>query len=80
MASFTVIVHAEPGMQTERHIPTLDEAEWFARDRSATGKNVTWTEVWEGTDPAHREGAEPLRYYEFGERVNRRTRLPWSDD
>lgn len=27
MTRFTVIVHAEPGMQTERHIPTLDEAE-----------------------------------------------------
>ncbi len=79
MTTFTVVVQTESGRQTERYIPTLAEAEWVARDRSATGRDATSTEGWEGTGPRQCEGVEPLRYYESGERMNRMTGLPWTD-
>lgn len=80
MTTYTVVVQTDSGRQTERYIPSLAEAEWVARDRSARGKDATSTEVWEGTGPSQREGVEPLRYYELGERINRLTGLPWTDD
>lgn len=80
MATFTVVVQPQGQRWTQRQFPTLGEADRFARDRSAAGEGVAWTEVWDGTDPATRAGKEPLRYYELGERMNRLTGLPWTDD
>lgn len=65
---------------TVADIPSLDEAERIAIDHSRTGRDVEWTEVWEVPPSGHWQEGRKLRYYEYGERMNRRTGLPWVDD
>jgi hypothetical protein len=80
MTTFSVVVQAHEQMRSETHFETFEEAEWFARDTSATGAGVEWTEVWDVPPSGNRKDGRKLRRYEFGERMNRVTGLPWSDD
>ncbi len=81
MSSFTVAIQpmSEP-FWTIDGLVERDEAEIIAIDLSTHGKNVEWTEIWEAPPSGNRKDGRKLRYYEFGERMNRRTGLPWSDD
>ena len=80
MTTFTVVIQAQKDMRSEKHFPTLEEGEWYARNETVNGDGVEWAEVWAGTDKESWKVSEPLRYYEFGERMNRVTGLPWVDD
>ncbi len=80
MTTYTVVVQANQEMRAERHFETFEEAEWYTRDTSANGDGVEWAEVWDVPPSGNRKDGRKLRYYEFGERMNRRTGLPWSDD
>lgn len=80
MTTFTVVIQAQKDIRTEKHFPTLDEGKWFARNETVNGDGVEWAEVWERTDTDSWTTGEPLRYYEFGERMNWVTGQPWSDD
>ncbi len=81
MSSFTIAIQpmSEP-FWTIDGIASLDEAEIIAIDQSTQGRNVEWTEIWEVSPRGRWQDGRKLRYYEFGERMNRRTGLPWSDD
>ncbi len=81
MTTFTVAIQpmTEP-FWTIDDILSLDEAEIIAIDQSMRAKNVEWAEVWDVPPSGNRKDGRKLRYYEFGERMNRVTGLPWSDN